>query len=250
MSGIEELAKRVAADKSRSDELEAAMARTGDIADQVAGGFLNLGARGKSAQIDTVSAQLGQARNTRWLVEGHLEDALRVLQAVAEGQAGSSGAGSGGLPANGSASGSEGSHSFTADIDGQPVKFTLLPAETEHVPGASGEKLVEKSQEDEKLSGFRRASRGAVRKIDDVQSFAKDHARGIQSVSALDDVPSSTESITIQDCIPETASYVAPPPPPSLNVVDAIAHTLVFAIGAVEASSRIKRRRKGDSDSS
>lgn len=256
MSRIAELAAKIAADKTRSDELEAAMAGTDDIADQLAGSFTSIGAAGKAEQIQAVKTQLGQARNTRWLAEGHLEDALTVLQAVIDGQR-SGGTGAGG-PSNAAPSASasdstaepEGGHTFTTDIDGQPVQVTLVSPEPEHEPGPSGQQLVEESQNDEKLSGFRRVSRGAVRKIDDIQSFAKDHARGIQSVSALNDVPGSTEAITIQDCVPEPTSYAAPPPPPSVNVVDAIAHTLVFAIGAVEASSRIKRRRKGNSDSS
>jgi hypothetical protein len=253
MSRLAELAAKLAADKNRSDELEAAMANANEIADQVAASFRGIGAEGKAAQISSVKSQLGQARNTRWLAEGHLEDALSVLQAAMDGQAaGGTASGSTAVAStsNDPPSDSEDGHSFTTDLDGQPVKVTIVPPEPEHEPGPSGQQLVEKSQEDENLSGFRRVSRGAVRKIDDLQSFAKDHARGIQSVSALDDVPGSTEAITIQDCVPEPTSYVAPPPPPSMNIVDTIAHTFVFAVGAVEASSRIKRRRKDDRDSS
>ncbi|WP_026923540.1 hypothetical protein [Glycomyces arizonensis] len=263
MSRIGELAAKVAADKGRSDDLEAAMASTGEIADQLAGSFTDIGARGKAAQISEVKTQLGQARNTRWLAEGHLEDALRVLQAVMDGQgaSGAGAAGGGSSPTasasssdasgseNGSPSEPEGGHTFITDLDGQPVKVTLIPAEPEHEPRASGKELVDKSQEDEKLGGFRRTARHSARKVEDLQSFSKEVGKGIEALSRLDDTPGSTEAFTLQDCTPQVISYSAPPPPPpSLNIVDTIVHTVTLSIGALEASSRIRRGRKKNND--
>src|SRR5690606_18263609 len=174
MSRIAELAAKIAADKTRSDELEAAMAGTDDIADQLAGSFTSIGAAGKAEQIQAVKTQLGQARNTRWLAEGHLEDALTVLQAVIDGQR-SGGTGAGG-PSNAAPSASasdsttepEGGHSFTTDIDGQPVQVTLVSPEPEHEPGPSGQQLVEESQNDDRLGSAKRLSRRGVRKIEDI----------------------------------------------------------------------------------
>src|SRR5690606_32124854 len=165
MSRIAELAAKIAADKTRSDELEAAMAGTDDIADQLAGSFTSIGAAGKAEQIQAVKTQLGQARNTRWLAEGHLEDALTVLQAVMDGQR-SGGTGSGDSPsASPSASASdsttepEGGHTFTTDIDGQPVQVTIIPPQPEQEPGPSGETLVEEASE--RRGRFSRSSRTA-----------------------------------------------------------------------------------------
>lgn len=253
MSRIAELAAKLAADKSRSDELEASMASTAETADQLADSFTTIGAEGKAAQISEVRSQLGQARNTRWLAEGHLEDALTVLQAAMDGQQGA-GAGSQSSTAtstaNDNATGSEtsslsepeGSHSFTTDLDGQPVKVTIVPPQPEHEPGPAGEALVEEASE--RRGSFSRSARTAVQRFDDIAGNAKKITNTqYDAARALNPPPTQTNAVTQQpQDIPQFTS-----PRGDVNIGDAVSAGLalsVFALAAVGAKRDARKRKK------
>ena len=88
MTSIGELLSRLNASKRRADELEADLARNAALADELAAALSAVGYGAKATQIIAVLAQIRKARNSRWLAEGHLDDAILVLQAVIDGQRG------------------------------------------------------------------------------------------------------------------------------------------------------------------
>lgn len=88
MSSIGELISQFKAAKQAADELEAEIARSNSLADDLVEQTSAIGFDGKAAQIMEAKATAEQAQNTRWLAEGHLEDAIAVLQAVIDGQKG------------------------------------------------------------------------------------------------------------------------------------------------------------------
>ncbi|GAB3993914.1 hypothetical protein GCM10029992_06830 [Glycomyces albus] len=97
-----------------------------------------------------------------------------------------------------------------------------------------------------KLSGFRRGSRGAVRKIEDLQAYTREVGKGLDALDGLDDTTGTkTEALTVQDCVPEVLSYAdPPPPPPSTTFVDNLVHMTTLGIGALEAAMRARRGRR------
>jgi hypothetical protein len=252
MGNVNELAAMIESDRAEVAELSGPIDASKGQAEATAGAVAQLGIDGRAAQLRQAVDRIEEAQAIRAALEGVLVKAHWQAMSAVHGTMGpgARGSGPGGsfVAADGTVTTRDGSPA-AGHLDAVPPHFRQDPTPTgEELTGVDPtlspfQKEHENANADRRMNRLARASRLAVKNIDELKTGGQQVVSGANAdINSFGPPPSGGYNTMTQ--VPDHHPQIHSVPAPQPSATDIVGSAIVMAVVIAEGAGRILERRK------